>query len=108
MGAYGNFQGEKLEEGESLEECLKREILEELGLCVHVNAAVLSVDHEYKKKTVSLHFFDCTWKKEEPRALGCAEFRWILPKCIADFQFPPPDIQVVELILSSTENSKPV
>ena len=104
LGGLWEFPGGKLKEGESLEECLRREILEELGLCVHVSAAVLSVDHEYTHKTVSLHFFDCIWKDGEPRALGCEEFRWIEPACISAFKFPPPDIQMVELIKRRAKN----
>lgn len=104
LGGLWEFPGGKLEDGESLKDCLRREIREELGLCVHVGAAVLCVDHEYEHKAVSLHFFDCAWKKGEPRTLGCEEFRWILPKCISAFNFPPPDIQMVKLIQSKAEN----
>ena len=105
LGGLWEFPGGKLKEGESLKECLRREILEELGLCVLVGAAVLSVNHEYSQKKVSLHFFNCIWKKGEPRALGCEEFRWITPACISTFQFPPPDLQVVELIQHRAINS---
>ena len=105
LGVYGNSPGGKLKRGESLEECLKREILEELGLSIHVGAAVLSVDHEYSHKIVSLYFFDCLWKGGNPRALGCEEFRWITPACISTFQFPPPDLQVVQLIQRRATNS---
>lgn len=105
LGGLWEFPGGKLKRGESLEECLKREILEELGLSIHVGAAVLSVDHEYSYKTVSLYFFDCLWKGGNPRALGCEEFRWITPACISTFQFPPPDLQVVQLIQRRATNS---
>jgi mutator protein MutT len=103
LGGFWEFPGGKLKEGESLEDCLRREILEELGLCVHVSRVVLSVDHEYTQKTVSLHFFDCIWKGGDARALGCDEFRWIRPSSISTFQFPPPDRHVVELIQHRTK-----
>ncbi len=105
LGGLWEFPGGKQENGETLKDCLKREIMEELSLCVHVGMAVLSVDHEYEHKTVSLHFFDCTCEKGDPRALGCEEFRWILPKCISAFKFPTPDIQMVELIQNKAENA---
>ncbi len=107
LGGLWEFPGGKLKEGESLKECLRREILEELGLCVNVSNVVLSMDHEYEHKKVSLHFFDCLWKGGKPRALGCEEFRWITPACISTFQFPPPDLQVVQLIQRRATNSNP-
>ncbi len=90
--------------GESLEACLRREILEELGLFVQVNKAVLSVDHEYSHKCVSLHFFDCLWTGGEPQPLECDEFRWISPAEFSNFPFPPPDIRVVEWIQRRVNN----
>ena len=108
LGGLWEFPGGKLKEGESLKECLTREILEELGLCVHVGPAVLSVDHEYGHKSVSLHFFDCIWNGGEPRALGCEEFRWIRPARLSAFQFPPPDIQVIALIQQRVKNGNPL
>ena len=107
LGGLWEFPGGKVKEGESLKECLRREILEELGLCVHVDDLVSSVDHEYEHKKVSLHFFDCIWKEGEPRTLGCDEFRWIRPACISAFQFPPPDLQVIELIQRRDHQQKP-
>ena len=108
LGGLWEFPGGKLKQGESLEGCLRREILEELGLCVHVSTPVLSVDHEYRQKTVTLHFFNCIWKGGEPRALGCEEFRWIRPARIAAFRFPPPDMRVIELIERRAKDSNPL
>ena len=90
------FPGGKQEPGEGLRECLKREIDEELGIEARVDAPLLTVDHEYANKWISLHVFDCAWVKGEPLTLQCQEVRWVDWNELSDLTFPPPDTKVIE------------
>ena len=65
------FPGGKREADESFEQCLHRELMEELGIEVDILGLVESITHHYAEKTVHLRFFRCLWKQHEPRALGC-------------------------------------
>ena len=92
------FAGGKQEKGESLKDCLEREIEEELGLKVNADQLFMSVKHEYRYKVISLHTFHCTILEGEPKALKCQEVRWVYPAELNELKFPPPDMQVIEEI----------
>ncbi len=53
------FPGGKVDPGESLEACIRREIREELGLAVDGATKVTSIRHEYPEKHICLHFMIC-------------------------------------------------
>jgi len=96
LEGYWEFPGGKQEKDESLESCLEREIKEELGLKIRADHTSLTVVHEYETKVVSLHVLDCTILEGEPRAIECQEFRWVAPADFHKFEFPPPDMKVIE------------
>jgi len=91
LGGLWEFPGGKRESGESFEECLIRELREELGIEVSVGPLVESLTHAYPEKTVRLNFYRCEWLCGEPQVLGCADFRWIGREQLKDYQFPPAD-----------------
>jgi mutator protein MutT len=98
LEGFWEFPGGKQEKGESLKACLEREIKEELGVEIRADEALLTVDHEYGSKWISLSVFNCTFLKGEPEPLECQEFRWVAPGDLFDFSFPPPDRKVLEFI----------
>lgn len=96
QGGLWEFPGGTLESGETLEECLAREIHEELGLVVRVGRHVLSVRHAYPDRDVHLHFYYCTAVQGTPEARGCAEFRWVTVDELEAFDFPPADRPLID------------
>jgi mutator protein MutT len=91
LGGLWEFPGGKREPNESFEDCLVRELHEELGIEVTVGSLVESVTHDYKDKHVHLRFFRCLWKAQEPRPLGCEECRWVTRDELKNFDFPAAD-----------------
>src|SRR6478609_212691 len=65
-----------------------RELREELGIEVEIIDLVETDTHAYPGKTVRLKFFRCRWKANEPRALGCADFKWVTAADLGRFEFP--------------------
>ena len=87
-----------------MEACLEREIREELGVEIRVDKPFLTVHHEYETKKITLHVFHCKDLRGQPEALEGQETRWIRPKDLLQYDFPPPDIEVIEALRHSYDN----
>ncbi len=86
LGGLWEFPGGKLERGESLPACLRREIKEELGVTVVVREKILVVKHAFSHFRITLHVFRCDSLRGTPKPIGAAAVRWV---CIRDLgQFP--------------------
>lgn len=96
------FPGGKRELGESYEECLRRELREELGIEVQPGELLKSISHSYPGKTVHLRFYRCL-SQGEPQPLGCSALAWVQLAELPNYAFPPADEQLLELLQSRPE-----
>ena len=103
LGGLWEFPGGKRHAGESWEDCLRRELMEELGIEVEVGELLAAIRHEYAEKTVLLKFFRCQWRRHEPRALGCAGFEWVDREGLARFSFPAADERLLAMLRGQAE-----
>ncbi|HTL56815.1 MAG TPA: 8-oxo-dGTP diphosphatase MutT [Candidatus Limnocylindrales bacterium] len=95
LGGLWEFPGGKREPGESFEQCLVRELREELDTEVEVLDLIESITHTYPEKTVHLKFFRCRWRKNEPRAVGCPAFAWVSKEELRNYSFPDADAKLL-------------
>ena len=103
LGGLWEFPGGKREATETFEQCLVREINEELGVEISVGKLFEEITHAYTEKTVHLKFFLCKLICGEPQALGCAAFKWIGKPELADFKFPAADARLIEKLRGALE-----
>jgi mutator protein MutT len=96
LGGLWEFPGGKREPHETFEQCLIREIREELGVEISVGELYEEITHAYPEKTVRLKFFVCLHLRGELQPLGCAAFRWVTKMELADHEFPAADAQLLE------------
>lgn len=98
LAGLWEFPGGKREPDESFEQALHRELMEELGIEIELRDRIQSITHRYPEKTVQLQFFRCAWKRHEPQALGCADFRWVSREELAGHEFPAADARLIEML----------
>jgi len=96
LGGLWEFPGGKCEPGETFEQCLVREIQEELGIEIEVGQLLEEISHAYAEKTVRLKFFICKFISGIPQPLDCAAFKWIEKAEMAEFEFPAADARLLE------------
>ena len=96
LGGLWEFPGGKREQDETFEECLARELREELGIEVVVVELVESLTHDYPEKTVHLQFYRCQWQRHEPQLLGCPAFKWVMPDELRSYEFPAADARLLK------------
>jgi A/G-specific adenine glycosylase len=76
LGGLWEFPGGRMEPGESLEVCLRREMIEELGVETQMLAQLGSYDHAYTHFRVTVVAFESRLVRGEPSALEHTEIRW--------------------------------
>jgi mutator protein MutT len=96
LGGLWEFPGGKREAGETFEQCLVREIREELGVEISVGALFEEISHTYPEKTVRLKFFSCELLSGEPQPLERAAVRWIDQSELNTYPFPAADAKLLE------------
>jgi mutator protein MutT len=96
LGGLWEFPGGKREPDETFEQCLVREIREELGLKISVGELFEEVVHAYPEKSVRLKFFICKILSGEPQPLDCAAVKWVTKAKLATFDFPAADARLLE------------
>lgn len=89
------FPGGKCDPGESLHDCMQRELLEELAARCRVGDEVFTISHQYDDRIVELHFFACTLL-DEPRPQLGQQMQWVPRAQLRSLDFPPADAELIE------------
>ncbi len=103
LGGLWEFPGGKLEPDESFEDCLVRELREELGIEVQVGAMLAAVEHAYPEKQVHIQFYRCCLVSGTPKPIECADLEWVGAHELDSFVFPPADSGLLAQLKSNPE-----
>jgi len=103
LAGFWEFPGGKCEGDETLQECLQREIFEELGVVVNVRNRVETLEHAYPEKTVRLSFFRCELAMGEPEGKEGQAIAWIGPGQLKDYSFPEADTKLLQKLRDNVD-----
>lgn len=98
LGGLWEFPGGKVDLNETLEECVEREIREELAINITVGQKLISVDHAYSHFSITLHCFYCTHRSGRIKKIGVSDYRWVGVDELDQFAFPKADRIVLQRI----------
>lgn len=100
LGGLWEFPGGKRHDGESLPDCLRREMEEELAVEVAVGQPVAVVKHAYTHFRITLHAFECQLLAGEPQPIGVADWRWAKLDDLALYAFAVTDQKIIAALRS--------
>ena len=100
---WWEFPGGKMEEGESPEEALVREISEELSTEISVEELLCTVEYDYPKFHLTMHCYWCSLVTEALHLNEHEAARWLANEELDSVDWLPADLLVVEAIKKQTE-----
>ncbi len=95
------FPGGRVQEGETDEEALARELHEEMGIEVSVREVAMHVQHEYPHYDVDFRVFRCSLvsKESDIQHLRVHDHHWVTLTEMGGYQFPDADARTLEKLL---------
>jgi A/G-specific adenine glycosylase len=106
LGGLWEFPGGKIEPGESVEDCVSREIKEELGIEIEVRDRLITIEHAYTHFKVTLNVFNCKHLSGEPQPIECDEVKWVTLDDIDQYPFPKANSQIIEALKQQAKSSR--
>lgn len=99
---YGDFKdgwelpGGKIEVGETREQALKRELVEELDIEINVENLIKTIEFEYPKFHLTMHCFLSQIVKGRPKLIEHESACWVDKKNIGNLDWLPADLEIIE------------
>lgn len=97
------FPGGKIKTGENSAECLRREILEELGVAITVIRSLSPSTHEYQEIAVTLYPFVCAITDGKMQPHEHAALIWLPPQDLSFLDWAAADLPVLAAYLRQLE-----
>jgi len=98
MGGLWEFPGGKQENGESIENTIERELIEELGIKVKVGSKLIEFDYIYNDKKHHFIAYICKSVSGKPQPLASLEIKWVHPSKLNNYRFPEANIILIDAL----------
>ena len=99
LAGFWEFPGGKQEPGETIEQTIARELLEELAISVAVETHLISFEHSYGPKQLRFVVHLCRWLAGEPQPLESQQWRWVASDQLLKYNFPAANTRIIKAIL---------
>ncbi len=98
------FPGGTLEPGESPEECLRRELKEELGLNARIGRFIGGFPYHSASLSIELLAYRASIQEGDFVLTDHDEVRWVRPDELPSFNIAPPDFPLVKVLIENTKD----
>lgn len=93
------FPGGKIENKETHQDALKREMLEELDVNILVGNHFLSVDHQYPTFRLIMHTYNCSIIEREFKLLEHNSSKWLMREDLMSLDWAEADVPIVRKLM---------
>jgi 8-oxo-dGTP diphosphatase len=100
MGGLWEFPGGKIEAGETVADCIIREINEELAIEIAIGAHLISIEHTYPTFQITLIVHNCEYISGTPQPIESDEIRWVEVGDLRQYEFPAANVEIINAIES--------
>ena len=104
QGGKWEFPGGKVEADETVQQALKRELQEEIGIDVSAAEPLLVIEHTYSDKAVKLDVWRVTGFNGTAQSLEGLENRWVQLTELDQLDFPEANLPIIEALKARAGN----
>ena len=98
LAGLWEFPGGKIAEGETMPQCIARELKEEMGIVIEVGPHLITVPHAYSHFTIELHAHFARIRSGRPRHIECADHAWVTREQFDAYPFSKADLDIIRAL----------
>jgi len=98
LGGLWEFPGGKQEPRETIQQCIVRELKEELGINIETKEFLVTVKHAYSHFTMEMHTFFAKIRSGRPRPIHCQDYRWTKISKLRQVPYSKADLNIIKAL----------